>query len=192
MDTAPRTSTHLDDELDAVLIGGREPGTVEIVAYDPGWRARFEDERRSIAAALGPLARRIEHIGSTSVPGSGGEADRRRARRGRRPRPRRGLCRAPEVRRATSFASGSRATGCSGRPRATCTCTSGRPVAARAPTTSCCATGSAPTPSDRRLYESAKRAARRLEQWRDMNYYAEAKSPVIAEIMARARGDRSP
>ena len=68
MDATPHASTHLDDELDAVLIGGREPGTVEIVAYDPRWRARFEAERRNIAAALGPLARRIEHIGSTSVP----------------------------------------------------------------------------------------------------------------------------
>ena len=68
MDAPPHASTHLDDELDAVLIGGREPGAVEIVAYDPRWRARFEAERRNIAAALGPLARRIEHIGSTSVP----------------------------------------------------------------------------------------------------------------------------
>ena len=68
MDAAPHASTHLDDELDAVLIGGREPGAVEIADYDPRWRARFEAERRSIAAALGPLARRIEHIGSTSVP----------------------------------------------------------------------------------------------------------------------------
>ncbi len=68
MDATPHASTHLDDELDAVLIGGREPGPVEIVAYDPRWRARFEAERRNIAAALGPLARRIEHIGSTSVP----------------------------------------------------------------------------------------------------------------------------
>src|SRR6478609_8837018 len=57
MDSAPRSSTHLDDELDAVLIGGREPGRVEIVAYDPRWRSRFAAERR-----------RIEHIGSTSVP----------------------------------------------------------------------------------------------------------------------------
>jgi GrpB-like predicted nucleotidyltransferase (UPF0157 family) len=40
--------------------------------------------------------------------------------------------------------------------------------------------------SDRILYEDAKRrlADRR---WRDVNYYAEAKSPVIAEIMERAR-----
>ena len=44
---------------------------------------------------------------------------------------------------------------------------------------------------DRRLYESAKRALSGCH-WRDMNYYAEAKSPVIAEIMARARGSRSP
>ena len=27
--------THLDDELDAVLIGGREPGFVRLVDYDP-------------------------------------------------------------------------------------------------------------------------------------------------------------
>jgi GrpB-like predicted nucleotidyltransferase (UPF0157 family) len=43
--------------------------TVRIVDYDPGWPARFEQERERIAAALGHLAHRIEHVGSTSVPG---------------------------------------------------------------------------------------------------------------------------
>src|SRR5258706_2966074 len=61
--------THLDDELDAVLIGGREPGFVRLVEYDPPWPARFESQRARIAAALGPRARRIEHIGSTALPG---------------------------------------------------------------------------------------------------------------------------
>jgi GrpB-like predicted nucleotidyltransferase (UPF0157 family) len=42
---------------------------VQIVEYDPGWPVRFEQERERIAAALGPVARRIEHVGSTSVPG---------------------------------------------------------------------------------------------------------------------------
>jgi GrpB-like predicted nucleotidyltransferase (UPF0157 family) len=39
---------------------------------------------------------------------------------------------------------------------------------------------------DRRRYEAVKRELAR-KPWRDMNYYAEAKGPVIAEIMARAR-----
>jgi GrpB-like predicted nucleotidyltransferase (UPF0157 family) len=50
------------------LIGGREARPVVIADYDPAWPARFEIERDRIAAAL-PDARRIEHIGSTSVPG---------------------------------------------------------------------------------------------------------------------------
>lgn len=36
--------------------------------YDPAWPTRFEDLRKRVAAALGPLVVRIEHIGSTSVP----------------------------------------------------------------------------------------------------------------------------
>ncbi|MGH9050517.1 MAG: GrpB family protein [Acidimicrobiia bacterium] len=58
-----------DDYLDAVLIGGREERVIEIVDYRPTWVDRFEAERARIEAALGPLARRVEHIGSTAVPG---------------------------------------------------------------------------------------------------------------------------
>jgi GrpB-like predicted nucleotidyltransferase (UPF0157 family) len=42
--------------------------TVVMHEYDPGWPALFEDLRKRIAAALGPLVIDIEHIGSTSVP----------------------------------------------------------------------------------------------------------------------------
>jgi len=42
---------------------------MEIAPYDPRWVAVFEIERDRIAAALGHLARRIDHHGSTSVPG---------------------------------------------------------------------------------------------------------------------------
>jgi GrpB-like predicted nucleotidyltransferase (UPF0157 family) len=42
--------------------------TIQIVAYDPGWVHAFEKERDRIRGALGELARRIDHNGSTSVP----------------------------------------------------------------------------------------------------------------------------
>jgi GrpB-like predicted nucleotidyltransferase (UPF0157 family) len=52
-----------------MIIGERDGSTVRIVDYDPAWPARFEVERGRIARALGPVARRIEHVGSTAVPG---------------------------------------------------------------------------------------------------------------------------
>jgi GrpB-like predicted nucleotidyltransferase (UPF0157 family) len=59
----------LDRYLDSVLIGGREERTVEIVDYTSSWETRFAGERARIEGALGTVARRIEHIGSTAVPG---------------------------------------------------------------------------------------------------------------------------
>lgn len=47
------------------------PRTIEIVDYDPAWPEAFAGISRVVAAALGPLALRIEHVGSTSVPGLG-------------------------------------------------------------------------------------------------------------------------
>ena len=59
----------LDEYLDRVLIGGREEREVTIVDYDPSWVERFTEERSRIQRALGPSARSVEHIGSTAVPG---------------------------------------------------------------------------------------------------------------------------
>lgn len=42
---------------------------ITVVAYDPEWLRRFQEERARVAAALGNLAEAIEHIGSTSVTG---------------------------------------------------------------------------------------------------------------------------
>lgn len=61
--------THLDQILDEVLVGGREQRPIVIADYDPAWPARFELERDRIQRALGDLAVRIEHFGSTAVPG---------------------------------------------------------------------------------------------------------------------------
>lgn len=42
---------------------------VEIVDYDPGWPATFAALRTRIGQALGDVAVRIEHVGSTAIPG---------------------------------------------------------------------------------------------------------------------------
>jgi len=42
---------------------------IEIVPYDPRWPRAFEIERDRIHDALGTLAVRIDHHGSTAVPG---------------------------------------------------------------------------------------------------------------------------
>ena len=44
---------------------------LEIVPYDPGWPAAFESEAVRLRTALGTLALRIDHNGSTAVPGLG-------------------------------------------------------------------------------------------------------------------------
>jgi len=43
--------------------------TLDIVPYDARWALAFIEERDRIAVALGPLALRIEHHGSTAVVG---------------------------------------------------------------------------------------------------------------------------
>lgn len=43
--------------------------TLEVVPYDPQWPAAFEAEAMRLRTALGPLAFRIDHNGSTSIPG---------------------------------------------------------------------------------------------------------------------------
>lgn len=44
---------------------------LEVVPYDPGWPAAFEAEAVRLRTALGTLALRIDHNGSTSIPGLG-------------------------------------------------------------------------------------------------------------------------
>jgi GrpB-like predicted nucleotidyltransferase (UPF0157 family) len=44
-------------------------GSVEIVAYDPAWPEVFRDVAARLRVGLGDLTARIDHIGSTAVPG---------------------------------------------------------------------------------------------------------------------------
>lgn len=48
---------------------GLEAGTVRVVPYDGAWPALFAAEAARIAAATDTLPLRLEHVGSTSVPG---------------------------------------------------------------------------------------------------------------------------
>ena len=62
---------HTEEEILAVRIGDVAPndGVVVIVDYDPEWPTLFEREAARIRAALGDKAQLLEHAGSTSVPG---------------------------------------------------------------------------------------------------------------------------
>ncbi len=42
---------------------------IRIVEYDPSWEGKFEREAAAIRSALGSVAVRVDHVGSTSVPG---------------------------------------------------------------------------------------------------------------------------
>ena len=60
-----------DRELAEVTIGRPRPllGPVEIHDYDPEWPRLYAREEERIRAVLGNRVVRIEHVGSTSVPG---------------------------------------------------------------------------------------------------------------------------
>lgn len=48
---------------------GEQSRGIEVVAYDPAWPGLFAELGRQLRGALGDVALRIDHIGSTSVPG---------------------------------------------------------------------------------------------------------------------------
>lgn len=58
-------------QIEAMTIGELEPltGPIRFVEYDPAWPALYAREEARIRAALGDRVLRIEHTGSTSVPG---------------------------------------------------------------------------------------------------------------------------
>jgi ribA/ribD-fused uncharacterized protein len=166
------------------LIGGREKRKITIAEYDPRWPARFRAERARIGKALGGNAVRVEHVGSTAVPG---------------------LAAKPIVDIQVSVADvedeGSY------RPQLE---EAGYHLRVRQADhrmfrtaeldvhVHICATGSRwerdhllfgdwlrATPADRQAYEKLKRELA-TRDWFDMNQYAEAKGDLIGEILGRA------
>jgi GrpB-like predicted nucleotidyltransferase (UPF0157 family) len=60
-----------EHDLAKVTIGGPRPlqAPIEISDYDPEWPSWFAEEEVQIRAALGERVLLLEHVGSTSVPG---------------------------------------------------------------------------------------------------------------------------
>ena len=67
----PSTQPGTVGQIDSMAAVGPEPlrGKIEIVDYDPGWPLQFTCEAERIRAVLGSSALAIEHTGSTSVTG---------------------------------------------------------------------------------------------------------------------------
>jgi GrpB-like predicted nucleotidyltransferase (UPF0157 family) len=169
-----------DTYLDRVLVGGQERREIVIAPYDPAWPERFLVERARIRAALGRRALRIEHIGSTSVPGlaakpivdilvevaaledAAGLAGTGYVLRVREERHR--MFRTPELDVQVHVWP-------SGHPDI------GAQLAFRDRLRA--------SPEDRTAYEALKRELA-TRDWPDMNHYADAKGPLIREILARA------
>jgi GrpB-like predicted nucleotidyltransferase (UPF0157 family) len=173
-----------DDYLDAVLIGGREERELILVDYVPMWATRFASERVRIVEALGEFARRVEHVGSTAVPGMAAKpiVDI--------------LVAVDDPHNEDRYLDAMEGAGYELRvrePGHRMFRTPERDVHVHV-----WKAGSADerrhllfrdwlrqAPDDRALYESVKRRFVG-ERFTDMNYYARAKGPVIDEIMRRA------
>jgi len=175
-----------DDVLAELLVHGPRAVWVELSDYDPDWPARFEARATELRAVLGDRARLIEHIGSTSVPG---------------------LAAKPVIDIVVGIDDPDDEPAYLPDLEAI-----GYELQVREPQHRCLRIGEPDAPvnlhcyppehpetrkylvfrdrlradeNDRRSYEAAKRSLADRE-WRDMNYYAEAKTPVIDEILERA------
>jgi GrpB-like predicted nucleotidyltransferase (UPF0157 family) len=186
---ARMTAPLSDEEIQAATIGELQPhaATIHLEDYDPAWPRLYEREAERIGGALGPRVLRIEHTGSTSVPGLAAKplidivlvvADTRDQRAYVPPLEAAGYVlriREPDWHEhrlfkgpATNVNVHTFSDGCSEVERM---------VAFR--------DWLRTHDDDRELYESAKRelAAR---EWKYVQNYADAKSAVVEEILARA------
>ena len=60
-----------DEDLQAIAVGKVIPHSapITLAEYDPEWPVLFDREAARIRVVLGDTAVRVEHVGSTSVPG---------------------------------------------------------------------------------------------------------------------------
>ena len=165
------------------LIGGRERREIAIVEHDPGWPRRYERERERIATALGRAALRIEHVGSTAVPGLAAKpiVDVLVAVADPEDESLRGALEGAGYRLRVREP-GHRMFRTPSRDVHVHLWAGEDPQVAR---TLAFRDRLRASPADRAEYERLKRELARRE-WSDMNEYAEAKTPLIEAILARA------
>ncbi len=68
-DLTRRALPAMEPGWEALPNSDRPEDPIELVPYDPSWPAQYESWRRRLVEVLVAPARRIEHIGSTAVPG---------------------------------------------------------------------------------------------------------------------------
>ncbi|WP_307875108.1 GrpB family protein [Frankia nepalensis] len=172
-------------QVDETYIGGPEKRPIVIVAYRPEWADRFAAEHATIRRALGPTALRVEHIGSTSVPGLGAKPiiDIQVA--------------VPDITADEAFVAPLLAAGYTVRVRERGVHWMFRTAEQDVHIHVCGAGGDweyrhllfrdwlRHDPEDRARYEAAKRALAALD-WPSTAHYSNAKSSIITEITARA------
>ena len=185
-----RSFTRSEEYLRAHTVGGLTPlsSPIRIVDYDPEWPRRFEREAERIRSVLADRTLRVEHVGSTAVPGLPAKpiidmvlvvADSARETEYVRPLEKIGYrlhIREPGWHEHRMFRGPEQdvnlhvfSAGC---PEI------GRMLAFRDRLRT--------SESDRELYGCSKRALARQE-WKHTQNYADAKTAVIEEIMSRAR-----
>jgi len=183
-----------EEQIKAANLGGLVPltGPVQIVDYDPEWPWLFEREAERVRTALGDQVLLLEHVGSTSVPG---------------------LAAKPKIDMLLVVANSADEQAYVPRMEA-----AGYVLQIREPnwyehrlfkgpdtdvnlhvfTVGCPEIDRMllfrnwlrSHDSDRQLYERTKRELARLN-WKYMQNYADAKTVVVEEILARAQGDDS-
>lgn len=173
-----------DAKLAAILVNGLQPTVVRLVAYDPAWPALFAARAAELRAVIGDRARRVEHVGSTSVPGLAAKPTLDI------------LVTVDDPDDEAAYLPDLEAAGYDLRVREP----GHRCLRIEEPQVNLHVYAPADPevrkvllfrdrlradPADRKRYEDAKRALAGRE-WADMNYYAEAKQPVIVEILKRA------
>lgn len=60
-----------EEQILAVTMGKRQPlnGPITLVSYEPAWPIQFEQLAKGIREVLGDVVVLLDHVGSTSVPG---------------------------------------------------------------------------------------------------------------------------
>lgn len=182
----------LEEHLSRVLVHGLQPVWVEVVDHDPSWAGHYDRYARRLVEVLGDRLRLIEHIGSTAVPGLPAKpvidiviglddpADEEAY--------------VPEL-MAEGYEVRVRESGhrClrGGSPEMPVNLHCYEPDSDEVDRCLRLRDRLRSSAADRELYAAAKRDLAGRE-WPDMNYYADAKSPIINEILSRSeRGVRS-